>query len=88
MVQLDIANTIHLIVQVNRSFDGKRRVSEILEVCGRDHDAYVTREIFKLDGDRGLVSTGIVPRFVLENRDEKLNLTEELFDPEKKVRLT
>lgn len=89
MVQLDIGNTIHLIVQVDRSFDGKRRVVEILEVYGRDRDGYLTREIFKMDGEKkGLVSTGIVPRFVLENRDEKLGLTEDIFDPEKKVRLT
>jgi len=88
MIQMDIANTVHFIVQVDRTFDGKRHVVEILEVCGRDKDTYVTREIFKMDGENGLVSTGAVPRFVTENRDDKLALNPEIFDPEKKVRLT
>lgn len=88
MVQMDIANTINFIVQVDRSFDGKRQVMEILEVCGRDKDSYITREIFRHEAEKGLVSTGAVPRFVAENRDEKLNLNPDIFDPEKKVRLT
>lgn len=88
MIQLDIANTIHFIVQAERSFDGKRQVVEILEVLGRDKDSYMTREIFKLDSEKGLISTGAVPRFVLENRDENLALNAEIFDPDKKVRLT
>lgn len=88
MVQLDIANTVNLIVQVDRSFDGKRQVVEILEICGRDKDNYITREIFKLDSQRGLISTGAVPRFVTESRDEALALTPEIFEPERKVRLT
>jgi len=88
MVQLDIANTVNFIVQVDRSFDGKRQVVEVLEICGRDKDNYITREIFKLDSQRGLISTGAVPRFVTESRDEALALTPEIFDPERKVRLT
>lgn len=88
MIQTDIANTINFIVQINRSFDGMRRVTEILEVCGRDKDSYITNEIFKYDSSKGLVSTGHVPRFVLENKDENLALTPEVFNPDKKVRLT
>lgn len=89
MVQMDIGNTINIIVQAERSFDGKRRVVEILEVYGRDKDSYLTREIFKYDATKGsLVSTGAVPRFVTENRDDNLALNAEIFDPDKKVRLT
>lgn len=89
MIQMDIGNTIHFVVQVERAFDGQRRVVEILEVYGRDKDSYLTREIFKYDHDKkALVSTGAVPRFVQENRDDKLALNAELFDPDKKVRLT
>ncbi|MGZ3795505.1 MAG: CpaF family protein [Pseudobdellovibrionaceae bacterium] len=88
MIQMDIANTINLIVQINRNVDGKRQVVEILEIYGRDKDTYLTREIFKYDHDKGLISTGAIPRFVLENRDDKLALSKDIFDPEKKVRLT
>lgn len=89
MIQMDLGNTINFIVQAERSFDGKRRVVEIMEVCGRDKDHYETREIFKFDPDKGyLASTGIVPRFVETSRDDKLALNSEIFDPEKKVRLT
>lgn len=89
MIQMDLANTINFIVQAERSFDGKRRVVEIMEVCGREKDHYITREIFRFDPDKGyLASTGSVPRFVEESRDDKLALNSEIFDPEKKVRLT
>jgi pilus assembly protein CpaF len=88
MIQMDIGNTINFVVQVNRSVDGARQVTEILEVYGRDKDAYLTREIFKYDAIKGLISTGAVPRFVTENRDEKLALNADIFDPDKKVRLT
>lgn len=89
MIQMDLGNTINFIVQAERSFDGKRRVVEILEVYGRDKDSYLTREIFKFDADKGsLVSTGAVPNFVTQNKDEKLALNAEIFDPDKKVRLT
>lgn len=88
MIQSDIANTLNFIIQTERAFDGTRRVVEILEVQGRDKDSYITREIFKYDPDQGLISTGIVPRFVTESRDTKLALNSEIFEPEKKVRLT
>ncbi len=88
MIQMDIANTINLIVQVDRSVDGKRQVVEILEIYGRDKDSYLTREIFKYEHNKGLVSTGAIPRFVTESRDENLALNSDIFDPEKKVRLT
>ena len=88
MIQMDIGNTINFVVQANRSVDGKRRVMEILEVCGRDANGYITRDIFKFDAEKGLVSTGAVPDFVQKNSDPNLALTPEIFDPEKKVRLT
>jgi pilus assembly protein CpaF len=88
MVQMDIGNTIHFIVQAERGTDGKRRVVEILEVYGREKDFYLTREIFSHREGEGLLSTGSIPRFVKENRDPNIKLTPELFDPEKKVRLS
>jgi pilus assembly protein CpaF len=88
-VQTDIGNTINFVIQVDRGPDGKRRVMEVLEICGRDKESYVTREIFKFSPEKGtLVSTGMIPRFVEENKDESLALTPEIFDPDKKVRLT
>lgn len=87
-IQSDIGHTINFVVQVNRSADGLRRVTEIIEVEGRDKDNYITREIFKIDAEKGLVSTGLVPRFVENNTDPNLALSAEIFAPEKKVRLT
>ncbi|MGZ3770193.1 MAG: CpaF family protein [Bdellovibrio sp.] len=88
MIQMDIGNTVHFVVQINRSFDGKRKVTEILEISGREKSNYLTQEIFKFDSTKGLVSTGKVPRFVTENKDENLALTPEVFNPDKKVLLT
>jgi pilus assembly protein CpaF len=88
MIQMDIGNTINFVIQASRGVDGKRRVVEILEVLGRDNDAYITREIFRHDSEKGLVSTGAVPEFVKQSKDPNLALSPEIFDPDKKVRLT
>ena len=88
MIQLDIGSTINFVIQAERSVDGKRRVVEILEVKGHDKDNYITEEIFKIDAEKGLVSTGVVPEFVRSNTDPNLALGAEIFEPDRKVRLT
>jgi pilus assembly protein CpaF len=64
MIKTDIASTINFIVHMERSFDGNRRVTEIVEVAGRDGEGYTTRDIFKWSQEGGFKSTGVVPRIV------------------------
>jgi pilus assembly protein CpaF len=63
MVQQDIASTINLVVQATRTFDGKRRVVEVLEVLGRDENGYQTETVFSYVEPMGQLSTGYIPRF-------------------------
>lgn len=47
-----IANTIDLVIHVERSADGIRRVTSVIEPCGLgDHNTLVTRTIFALQCD-------------------------------------
>jgi pilus assembly protein CpaF len=87
VIENDIANTVDFIIQIERSFDGKRRVTQITEIDGRNDRGYVTHDIFKFTPDRGLKSTGITPRYVSEKKDTRINLPPDFFHPEKEVTL-
>ena len=48
-VRNNIASAIHVIVQVNRMTDGKRRMTSIQEVVGMEGDVITMQEIFKFE---------------------------------------
>jgi pilus assembly protein CpaF len=54
-----IASAIHLVVQLTRMRDGKRRVTSITEVVGMEGDVVTTQELFKFEAN-GENSTGEV----------------------------
>lgn len=87
MIRSDIASTIHLIVQTDRGIDGKRRITEVIEVCGLKDQEYETNIIFKLSAQNELISTGHVPQFVIDKKVSGLKFTDDFFDPEKKIKL-
>lgn len=91
MIQADVANTIHFIVQTSRNMDGKREITEIVEVCGRNaaNDDYVTHHVFK-NTPEGIQSTGYIPKFVAEHAgrpDSKVKFPTDFFHPQKKISL-
>ncbi len=89
MIQTDIANTIHFIVQTSRNMEGKREVTEIVEVLGRQDDEYIVNHVFKM-GANGIQSTGYIPRFVEEHAlrpDSKIRFPADFFNPDKKISL-
>jgi pilus assembly protein CpaF len=45
-IRTQIANAIHLIVQLDRMRDGVRRVVSIMEIAGMDGDVISTRQLF------------------------------------------
>jgi pilus assembly protein CpaF len=81
MVQEDIANSINYIIQAERFGDGKRRVVQIMEVCGRNERGYLAQDIFKFSLTQGFHSTGTVPRYVQENADPRIKFPPNFFDP-------
>jgi pilus assembly protein CpaF len=71
-IRAQIASAVHLIVQVARMRDGKRRITSITEIAGLDGDIIATQELFtyRLDGEGPggelvgtFVNSGLRPRF-------------------------
>ena len=48
-ISRQIADSVDLIVQVNRLRDGSRRITNITEVIGMEGDVIVTQELFKFE---------------------------------------
>jgi pilus assembly protein CpaF len=74
-LRTQIASAVHLIVQVARQRDGRRRVVQIDEVSGLDGDTLVTTPLFVFKpgamGDDGILQgqyhcTGAKPRFLTQ----------------------
>jgi pilus assembly protein CpaF len=72
-IRRQIADSVNLIVQVNRMRDGVRRVIAITEVAGMEGDVITTQDLFsfrfKAEDDDGrivgeFVSTGLRPHFL------------------------
>jgi pilus assembly protein CpaF len=72
-LRTQIASAVHVIVQVARQRDGKRRITQIDEVSGLDGDRLVTQTLFAFHpegmGDDGILRgtyrcTGASPRFL------------------------
>ncbi len=87
-VRQDIASTIDIIVQSARANDGTRRITEIVEVLAKEGDEYKTERIFEHDPIHGFRSTGHLPKFVAFNRDQRLKINPEFFNPEHKIKIT
>jgi len=87
MIRKDIGRTINLIVQIERSTDGVRRVVEISEVLEAGTDNYQTQDIFTYHQGKGLVSTGYIPTFARDTQDPRVKLTPGFFEPDFKIKL-
>ncbi len=86
MIKGDIASTINFIIHMDRQSDGKRRVTEVIEVIGREGDVYTTREIFKWSQSTGFKSTGNVPHFVQVGEHPQLEINKDFFVPNYKYK--
>lgn len=86
-IREQINSAIDLLVQVRRYEDGVRRIESITEVAGMEGNTALLQEIFRFQrtGRKGnkvvgeYVATGIVPRIVMEMRDQGLDFPLELF---------
>jgi pilus assembly protein CpaF len=83
-----IASAVHLVVQITRFPDGKRRCTWVTEVTGRDQNTILTNDLFRyvatgVDADgktQGFFSgCGKPPKFYEEFRLAGLNIPPELF---------
>ncbi len=74
-LRTQIASAVHLIVQVARQRDGRRRIVQIDEGSGRDGDKLVTQQLFGFQpgvmGEDGILqghfyATGALPKFLTQ----------------------
>lgn len=89
LIRNDIGNTVHFVLQTERSADGKRRLVEIIEIRGMHRDQYVIQKIFEFHPQLGFLSTGIVPQFVEDPMNQKrIRFPPDFFNPEYRPKLT
>jgi pilus assembly protein CpaF len=89
-----ISSALHVIVQVERLFDGRRRLMSISELTGMEGDVITMQEIFrfKLTGrnSEGVVqghfeATGIRPKFMEHLAAHGQQLSADLFRPDRHI---
>jgi pilus assembly protein CpaF len=92
MVRAQIASAIHVVLQLSRLEDGKRKLISIQEIQGMEGDIITMSEIFKFQrtgiDEYGNVlgafkATGIVPKFHDQLQKRGIDLPFELFDPDR-----
>ena len=88
--RMQIASAIHVVIQLERLSDGKRRVTSIAEVTGMEGETILMQEIFKfyrkgLDENLmvlgGMEATGIRPHFMAHLEARGITLLPSVFTP-------
>ena len=91
-----IASAVHLFIQLTRFSDGKRRVTYVTEVAGRDGLKVTMRDIFRFNqttvSEKGqslgyFTATGYVPSFQEEFKLKGLNMPLSIYKESKEVLL-
>jgi pilus assembly protein CpaF len=89
-VRSQIASAIHVVVQLARLADGRRRLISLQEITGMEGEIVSMQEIFSLErrglGEDGkmrveIVATGIRPRFAEHMRSNGVELSNGIFEP-------
>jgi pilus assembly protein CpaF len=89
-----ISSAIHIIIQVSRLADGKRKLMSLQEITGMEGNVITMQEIFsfkqtRIDSDgnvRGRFAFhGIRPKFVEKFRLAGIRISNEVFDPNRVV---
>jgi pilus assembly protein CpaF len=93
-IRTQIASALHVVVQIERMEDGKRRVTSVQEVQGMEGQVITMGEIFRFRR-RGIdksgnvqgqyEATGVVPGFLDRLRQRGIPLSPDLFEPGRAV---
>lgn len=88
-----IASAIHIVIQVSRLSDGRRRLTSLAEITGMEGEVVTMQEIFRfrqtgISADLHVIghfeATGIRPRFVDQLMAFGVQISPELFRPDVK----
>jgi pilus assembly protein CpaF len=95
VLRAQIASAIHIVVQVSRFSDGRRRFVSLQEIVGMEGDVVLMQEIYRFRRD-GIapdgqvigqhVATGIRPKFAERAREFGFTLPAALFGMDEKRR--
>jgi pilus assembly protein CpaF len=86
-----IASAIHVVMQLSRLSDGRRRLVSLSEITGMEGDILTVQEIFRFrqtgrSEDGTIVgrfeATGVRPRFLEDAATHGIHLSAELFRPD------
>ena len=86
-----IASALHVIIQLQRLSDGRRKMVSVTEITGMEGDVVQMQEIFRFvrrrtDPDGTVIgefrATGVRPRFMEELSTRGVNISNRYFDPD------
>lgn len=89
-----IASAINIVIQIGRLSDGRRRLLSLSEITGMEGDVVTMQEIFRFrmagrDADNRVVghfeATGIRPKFLETLAAHGVELSPELFRPDRRI---
>ncbi|GIL17782.1 MAG: hypothetical protein BroJett040_15330 [Oligoflexia bacterium] len=81
VLRYQMSEAIDLIIQLRRLADGRREVSEIVELTGMEIDVITRGVIFARDKNGVLSPTGYVPEVLKKIRQAQIPLADAVFDP-------
>lgn len=81
MVRTQISQAVDLIVQLKRLPDGRRHISEIIELTGMQTDVISRAEIFMRHKSGKLDVTGYVPEVIKKINYHSKRISSQFFDP-------
>ena len=88
---MSIASALHVIIQLQRLSDGKRKIVSVTEITGMEGEVVQMQEIFRFvrrrtDPDGTVVgdfrATGVRPKFMEELATRGVNIPNRYFDPD------
>lgn len=82
VLRRQIADTLNFVIQLKRTVDGRRIVSEILEITGIEGDIITRSPVFVLDATGQLVPTGYVPKDISQFKQRGITFPSRFFDPQ------
>jgi pilus assembly protein CpaF len=89
-----IASALHVVIQIERMSDGKRRLISLDEITGMEGEVVTMHQIFKFnrrstDPDGTIhgefVATGIRPQFMNEFETRGIEISPDLFEPNRSM---
>ncbi len=93
-MRAQISSAIHVVIQLARLSDGRRRMMSVQEVTGMEGEIITMQEIFRFDRRStdadgtihgAYIATGIRPKFVQDFAQRGIHVSDDLFEPNQEL---